>query len=91
MQLASFDCQLEGGRAAVEQRPVAAAARGASASATPVDGLDGYRFIRAWWTAVLAAEPERYAGRSGHTLRLLLRALGGAAQNRRSSRRSPCP
>ncbi len=29
---------------------------------------------------MLAAEPERYSSRSGQTLRLLLRALGGAAQ-----------
>lgn len=41
---------------------------------------DGYAFLRAWWTGVRLAERDRYAGRAGLSVRLVLRALGNAGQ-----------
>lgn len=52
------------------------AARGRAAG--PVDGEFG--FVRSWWSAVLVGERDRYRGRRGQTVRLVLRALGAAAQ-----------
>lgn len=43
--------------------------------------------LRAWWTAMRAAEPQRYADRSGQSSRLVLRAIASAAQ--RSDTRYP--
>lgn len=44
-------------------------------------GADGeFGFVRSWWSAVLVGERDRYRGRRGQTTRLVLRALGAAAQ-----------
>lgn len=44
--------------------------------------LTAYRWIRAWWNAVLATERIRYTGRAGLSVRLLLRSIGAMAQRR---------
>jgi len=38
-----------------------------------------YQFVREWWSAMGMVEQERYAGRTGPAIRMLLRALGEAA------------
>jgi len=48
--------------------------------ARSIPAVDGYQLIRSWWTAVRLAERDRYNDRSGHSRRLVLRALGAAAQ-----------
>lgn len=37
-----------------------------------------YRFLRTWWSALRLTEHDRYTGRSGPALRMVLRALGEA-------------
>ncbi len=38
-----------------------------------------YQFIREWWSALIVLEQDRYTGRTGPAIRMLLRALGEAA------------
>ncbi len=64
-------------RGEVPQSPLVTAGGLVNSSGLPVDG---YQLIRSWWTAVRLAERDRYADRSGHSARLVLRALGAAAQ-----------
>lgn len=40
-----------------------------------------FQFIREWWTALQTMELQRYPGRSGPNLRMILRALGQAAMS----------
>jgi hypothetical protein len=47
-----------------------------------LDDAAEYRWIRAWWNALLATERIRYTGRSGLSVRLLLRSVGAMAQRR---------
>lgn len=57
--------------------PPAAALHGLDERGLP---REDYAWLRAWWSAVRRAERDRYVGRAGLSVRLVLRALGNAGQ-----------
>jgi hypothetical protein len=56
--------------------------RGHNKRRARIDDVAEYRWIRAWWNALLATERIRYTGRAGLSVRLLLRSIGAMAQRR---------